>query len=45
MFKHFNKGKPINDELKIQIEQFFAYKWANDNNQAIDDSEEKAMMD
>ena len=45
MFKHYNKGKSINDEIKHEIEHYFIYKWGNDNNQAINDEEEKAMLD
>jgi len=45
MLKHYNKGKPIDNEVKTKIEKFFTYKWNNDNNQAIDDEDEKEMLD
>jgi len=32
LMKHFNKGRPINDVFKDQIEIFFSYKWVNDHN-------------
>ena len=43
--KHFNKGRPINDVFKSEIERFFSYKWINDHNQAIDDDWEIGMLD
>ena len=30
--KHFNKNKPLSQELKENIEGYFAYKWDNDRN-------------
>ena len=45
MILHFNKGKPLNDHLKIQIEQYFSYKWANDHNQGLDDDWELQILD
>ena len=43
--KHYNKGKSLNHRLKENIEAFFTYKWINDKNQAIDDADEKALLD
>jgi len=43
--KHYNKGKNINQNLKEKINAFFAYKWAIDKNQAIDDDLEKALLE
>ena len=43
--QHFNKGKPMNHDFHDRIERFFAYKWYNDHNQAIDDEWEKGMLD
>ena len=44
MMKRYNKDKNIDQDLKERIERFFAYKWAKDKLQAIDDDEEKAML-
>ena len=45
LMKKFNKGKDINPELKQRIETYFSFRWANDKLQAIDDDEEKALLD
>lgn len=45
LIKKFNKNLPICQKLKLNIEKFFEYKWEYDKNQAIDDEEEKAILD
>ena len=35
IMKRFNNYRPINIEVKKEIEQFFNYKWSNDKNLAI----------
>ena len=35
----------MNRDLKIYIERFFGYKWNRDLNQAIDDPEEKFILE
>jgi len=32
IIKHYNKGRPLNQRLKEDIEEFFEYKWENDKN-------------
>lgn len=32
---YYNNNKPMNDILKKEIEQHFAYRWENDKNQSI----------
>jgi len=41
----FNQNKPIKEKFKNQITEFFDYKWKNDRNMAIDDDNEKAMVE
>ena len=45
MMARFNNGKMIDNKVKKKIEAFFAYKWKYDKNQAIDDTDEKAILD
>ena len=45
LIKHFNKGKPMDNSFKTEMEQFFCYKWKSDRNQAINDEDEKAILD
>ena len=45
LMKNFNKGMPMDHDLKLDIETFFEYKWAYDKNQAIDDEEERAILE
>ena len=45
LMKHFNKGRPINNEFKVQIEQFFSHKWMKDHNQALNDDDEKGILE
>ena len=32
LIKQFNKGQDIKFDLKVQIENFFDYRWSNDKN-------------
>ena len=43
--KMYNSGKPINQNLQSRIEHFFNYKWAHDKNEAVDDEDEKAILE
>jgi hypothetical protein len=45
VFKRFNGGKDINENLKNKIQLYFEYKWKTDKNQAIDDPEELALLE
>jgi hypothetical protein len=44
VIKHKNYSKPVKAKFKTEVEQFFAYKWSNDRNQAIDDPDELAIL-
>jgi predicted glycosyltransferase len=33
--QRFNHGKPMNDELRMKIEEHFNHKWVYDKNQAL----------
>jgi len=35
LIKRFNYGRPVTQELKEKIEQYFTYRWKNDKNIAI----------
>jgi hypothetical protein len=35
LIKHYNKGRFLNRELKVKIEDFMEYRWLNDKNQAV----------
>lgn len=35
LIKRFNYGRPVSQELKEKIEQYFTYRWTNDKNIAI----------
>jgi len=45
LMKHFNGNVDIKLDLKLYIEEYFTYRWANDRNQAIDDAEELKILD
>jgi hypothetical protein len=45
LMKKFNKGKDIQSGLKERIEAYFSFRWNEDKLQAIDDDEEKEMLD
>ena len=32
LIKHFNKGKPIKNNFKLEIERYFRHKWLKDHN-------------
>jgi len=42
---NFNKNVPLKPEFRERIVRFFDYKWRVDKNQAIDDPDEKAILD
>ena len=35
LIKRFNNYKEINKKMKTEIEEYFEYKWGNDNNIAV----------
>lgn len=37
LLSHFNNGKPISNELKVTLEQYFEYYWKNNKSIAISD--------
>ena len=39
LLQRFNKGKPINSELRIKIEKHFDFKWNNDRNASVSDAD------
>lgn len=41
----FNDGLPLTEEMKMKMEEYFAYKWSNDRNQAITEEADLEMMD
>jgi len=41
----FNNNLFIKKSLKNKIVRFFEYKWHNDKNQAIDDPDEKELLE
>ena len=45
LLKKLNGNKPIDFDLQKRVEDFFAYKWKFDKNQAIDDPAEIALLD
>ena len=44
VMKYFNGDKQINQKLRMQIEQFFDFKWKNDGLGAFDEEEELKLM-
>lgn len=44
LIKQFNKGQDIKFDLKVQIENFFDYRWSNDKNQCISEESDKALL-
>lgn len=45
LLKHFNDSEDMDWGMQQDIEQYFQYKWQNDRNQAIDDQEEKDIVE
>lgn len=45
LMKKFNKGKDINEDVKKRLEAYFSFRWMEDKLQAIDDDDEKEMLD
>ena len=44
LIQQFNKGKPINPELRTKIEKHFSFKWNNDRNVSVSDAEALVWM-
>ena len=44
MMKKYNKNRHINQDLKQRIEEYFEFRWAADKLQAIDDDQEKDLL-
>lgn len=45
LIKRFNYGRPVSQELKIKIEQYFTYRWKNDKNIAISSEADLKIFD
>lgn len=45
LLRKMNGGQLFNVELQHMIEDHFDYRWKNDKNAAIDDNEEKALLE
>ena len=43
--KHYNLGVDIDYAYKLQLEEYFEYRWLENKNSAIDDQEEKDRLD
>lgn len=43
--KQFNKGRSIDHDMKVRIEDFMEYRWSNNKNNAVTTDEDKAIMD
>ena len=35
LLKNFNGSEPIKPALRLEIEEYFKFKWSNDHNQAL----------
>lgn len=44
LLKNFNYGKDLKPHLRAKIENELIYRWNNDRNSAIDDENEKEIM-
>ena len=44
LLKNFNYGKELKVEFKSKIESELSYRWQNDRNSAIDDQDEKEIL-
>jgi hypothetical protein len=44
VIEHFNLGNDIGLAKRREYEEYFAYRWRNDRNGAINDEDEKALM-
>ena len=40
-----NEQRPLNEDFRNKLQNFFTYKWKHDRNSAIDDEEELAQLD
>ena len=45
LIKHYNKGRFLNRDLKVKIEEFMEYRWLNDKNQAMQDGDDIALLE
>jgi len=44
LIKRFNKDKEIDQEMKQEIEEYFEFKWNNDNNIAVSTEEDFELL-
>ena len=44
LIKRFNKNKEIDPKIKHEIEEYFEYKWNNDNNIAVSTDNDFALL-
>ena len=44
LMKQFNKGRNIDNQMKLKIEDYMDYRWSNDRNLAISTDEDKALI-
>ena len=45
LIKNFNMGLDLKQSLKIEIEEFFDYKWINDKNQSFEVEEDTKILE
>ena len=45
LMKRYTKNKDINQDLKKSIEDYFHYRWLENRMGAIDDDQEKALLE
>jgi hypothetical protein len=45
VLKHFNSNEEMDYDFKLQIEEFFAYRWGNDKNQAFQEDMEQDLLE
>ena len=45
LIKRFNKNKDLNIDIKSCIQEYFEYKWINDNNLAVSTEEDVSLLE
>lgn len=45
LLKRFNKGKPLNEKWKDEVEAYMEYKWNNDRLLALKDADDVSKYD
>ena len=45
LMKKYNKNKEIDIEIRKKIEEYFQFRWVQNRMTAIDDDEEKALLE